>query len=289
VDLLSDSRLKDYLNNSLKGFVMGVAEIIPGISGGTVALVLGIYERLIFAISQFNLDLLRKIKGGFFKEAFSQVDLNFLLSLFVGMIFAIFSLSSLLSFLLSSYEVFFKFFLTGLLLSALFLDEIRPMAANKNIFFGVLCSALIGFILFGSPVMEIESPNFIFIFLSGFIAICALVLPGISGSFILLLIGIYPVIINAVRDLDIFILITFSLGCLAGLLSIVRLVKIIYEKNRNLMRGFFFGLILFSIPLLWKQASFTIVFPSIMDNYFEVLVGVSLGISLILLLEKIRA
>jgi putative membrane protein len=289
VDLLSDSRLKDYLNNSLKGFVMGVAEIIPGISGGTVALVLGIYERLIFAISQFNLDLLRKIKGGFFKEACSQVDLNFLLSLFVGMIFAIFSLSSLLSFLLSSYEVFFKFFLTGLLLSALFLDEIRPMAANKNIFFGVLCSALIGFILFGSPVMEIESPNFIFIFLSGFIAICALVLPGISGSFILLLIGIYPVIINAVRDLDIFILITFSLGCLAGLLSIVRLVKIIYEKNRNLMRGFFFGLILFSIPLLWKQASFTIVFPSIMDNYFEVLVGVSLGISLILLLEKIRA
>jgi putative membrane protein len=286
---LSDSRLKDYLNNSLKGFVMGVAEIIPGISGGTVALVLGIYERLIFAISQFNLDLLRKIKGGFFKEACSQVDLNFLLSLFVGMIFAIFSLSSLLSFLLSSYEVFFKFFLTGLLLSALFLDEIRPMAANKNIFFGVLCSALIGFILFGSPVMEIESPNFIFIFLSGFIAICALVLPGISGSFILLLIGIYPVIINAVRDLDIFILITFSLGCLAGLLSIVRLVKIIYEKNRNLMRGFFFGLILFSIPLLWKQASFTIVFPSIMDNYFEVLVGVSLGISLIFLLEKIRA
>jgi putative membrane protein len=286
---LSDSRLKDYLNNSLKGFVMGVAEIIPGISGGTVALVLGIYERLIFAISQFNLDLLRKIKGGFFKEACSQVDLNFLLSLFVGMIFAIFSLSSLLSFLLSSYEVFFKFFLTGLLLSALFLDEIRPMAANKNIFFGVLCSALIGFILFGSPVMEIESPNFIFVFLSGFIAICALVLPGISGSFILLLIGIYPVIINAVRDLDIFILITFSLGCLAGLLSIVRLVKIIYEKNRNLMRGFFFGLILFSIPLLWKQASFTIVFPSIMDNYFEVLVGVSLGISLILLLEKIRA
>lgn len=268
---------------------MGVAEIIPGISGGTVALVLGIYERLIFAISQFNLDLLRKIKGGFFKEACSQVDLNFLLSLFVGMIFAIFSLSSLLSFLLSSYEVFFKFFLTGLLLSALFLDEIRPMAANKNIFFGVLCSALIGFILFGSPVMEIESPNFIFIFLSGFIAICALVLPGISGSFILLLIGIYPVIINAVRDLDIFILIIFSLGCLAGLLSIVRLVKIIYEKNRNLMRGFFFGLILFSIPLLWKQASFTIVFPSIMDNYFEVLVGVSLGISLILLLEKIRA
>lgn len=286
---MSDSRLKDYLNNSLKGFVMGVAEIIPGISGGTVALVLGIYERLIFAISQFNLDLLRKIKGGFFKEACSQVDLNFLLSLFVGMIFAIFSLSSLLSFLLSSYEVFFKFFLTGLLLSALFLDEIRPMAANKNIFFGVLCSALIGFILFGSPVMEIESPNFIFIFLSGFIAICALVLPGISGSFILLLIGIYPVIINAVRDLDIFILIIFSLGCLAGLLSIVRLVKIIYEKNRNLMRGFFFGLILFSIPLLWKQASFTIVFPSIMDNYFEVLVGVSLGISLILLLEKIRA
>jgi putative membrane protein len=268
---------------------MGVAEIIPGISGGTVALVLGIYERLIFAISQFNLDLLRKIKGGFIKEACSQVDLNFLLSLFVGMIFAIFSLSSLLSFLLSSYEVFFKFFLTGLLLSALFLDEIRPMAANKNIFFGVLCSALIGFILFGSPVMEIESPNFIFIFLSGFIAICALVLPGISGSFILLLIGIYPVIINAVRDLDIFILIIFSLGCLAGLLSIVRLVKIIYEKNRNLMRGFFFGLILFSIPLLWKQASFTIVFPSIMDNYFEVLVGVSLGISLILLLEKIRA
>jgi len=289
VGLLSDSKLKDYLNNFLKGFVMGVAEIIPGISGGTVALVLGIYERLIFAISQFNLELLRKIKGGFFKEACSQVDLNFLLSLFVGMIFAIFSLSSLLSFLLSSYEVFFKFFLTGLLLSALFLDEIRPMAANKNIFFGVLCSALIGFILFGSPVMEIESPNFIFIFLSGFIAICALVLPGISGSFILLLIGIYPVIINAVRDLDIFILITFSLGCLAGLLSIVRLVKIIYEKNRNLMRGFFFGLILFSIPLLWKQASFTIAFPSIMDNYFEVLVGVSLGISLILLLEKIRA
>ena len=133
---MSKSRPKDYLNNSLKGFVMGVAEIIPGISGGTVALILGIYERLIFAISQFNLDLLRKIRRGFLKEACSQVDLNFLLSLFAGMIFAIFSLSSLLSFLLSSYEIFFKFFQTGLLLSSLFLDEIRPIAPNKNIFFG---------------------------------------------------------------------------------------------------------------------------------------------------------
>ena len=267
---------------------MGVAEIIPGISGGTVALILGIYKRLIDSISQFNLVFLKRIGKHLFKEAFKQVDIYFLFSLFLGMLVAIFSLSSLLSFLLFSHAVFFKFLLSSLLASSLFLKEIRPLTIDKNLFLGILFSAIIGLSLFASPVIETESPSGIYIFFAGFLAICALVLPGISGSFILLLIGVYPVIIVSISTLDIGTLSIFSLGCILGLLSAVRIIKIIYERNRRLMRAFFFGLILFSIPLLWKEDQFLIVIPTVSEFLLDAVIGIFLGMGMIFLLEKAR-
>lgn len=267
---------------------MGVAEIIPGISGGTVALILGIYKRLIDSINQFNLVFLKRIGEHLFKEAFKQVDIYFLFSLFLGMLVAIFSLSSLLSFLLFSYAVFFKFLISSLLASSLFLKEIRPLTIDKSLFLGILFSAIIGLSLFASPVIETESPSSIYIFFAGFLAICALVLPGISGSFILLLIGVYPVIIVSISTLDIVTLSIFSLGCIVGLLSAVRIIKTIYERNRSLMRAFFFGLILFSIPLLWKEDQFLIIVPNVSEFLFDAVIGILLGIGLIFLLEKAR-
>ena len=279
---------KNHLITFLKGFVMGVAEIIPGISGGTVALILGIYKRLIDSISQFNLIFLKRIGEYLFKEAFKQVDIYFLFFLFLGMLVAIFSLSSLLSFLLFSYAVFFKFPISSLLASSLFLKEIRPLTIDKSLFLGILFSAIIGLSLFASPVIETESPSSIYIFFAGFLAICALVLPGISGSFILLLIGVYPVIIVSISTLDIVTLSIFSLGCIVGLLSAVRIIKTIYERNRSLMRAFFFGLILFSIPLLWKEDQFLIIVPNVSEFLLDAVIGILLGIGLIFLLEKAR-
>jgi putative membrane protein len=267
---------------------MGVAEIIPGISGGTVALILGIYKRLIDSISQFNIVFLKRIGKHLFKEAFKQVDIYFLFSLFLGMLVAIFSLSSLLSFLLFSHAVFFKFLLSSLLGSSLLLKEIRPLTIDKNLFLGILFSAIIGLSLFATPVIEIESPSSIYIFFAGFLAICALVLPGISGSFILLLIGVYPVIIVSISTLDIVTLSIFSLGCIVGLLSAVRIIKTIYERNRSLMRAFFFGLILFSIPLLWKEDQFLIIIPTVSEFLLEAVIGIFIGMGLIFLLEKAR-
>ena len=117
---------------------MGIAEIIPGISGGTVALILGIYVRLINSLSEFNISFLTKLMSGKFKDAFIQIDFYFLLTMAFGMIFAIFLLSNLIVFLLSSYPIFFKSSLSSLLFFSLFIEPFKPEKINKDSIYGLV-------------------------------------------------------------------------------------------------------------------------------------------------------
>ncbi len=267
---------------------MGIAEIIPGISGGTVALILGIYVRLINSLSEFNISFLTKLMSGKFKDAFDQIDLYFLLTLALGMIFAIFLLSNLIVFLLSSYTIFFKSSLSSLLFFSLFIEPLKPEKINIDLFYGLIISAVVASILFATPSINPSEVNLFYLFISGFIAICALVLPGISGSFILLLLGVYTTIVGALKNFEMTILSVFILGCVVGLFSSVRVIRRLYESRQKLILSTFFGLVLFSIPIIWKEGVFDLNLPEFTENVFPVLGGLLVGSILVYILDKSR-
>jgi putative membrane protein len=267
---------------------MGMAEIIPGISGGTVALILGIYERLINSLSEFNISFLTKLVSGKFKDAFIQIDFYFLLTMALGMIFAIFLLSNLIVFLLSSYPIFFKSSLSFLLLFSLFIEPLKPEKINKDLLYGLVISAVVAAILFATPSINPSEVSLFYFFISGFVAICALVLPGISGSFILLLLGVYTTIISALKNFEITILSVFILGCVIGLFSSVRVIRRLYESRKKLILSTFFGLVLFSIPIIWKEGVFDVNLPRFSENIFPILGGLLVGSILIYILDSSR-
>jgi len=267
---------------------MGIAEIIPGISGGTVALILGIYVRLINSLSEFNISFLTKLMSGKFKDAFIQIDFYFLLTMALGMIFAIFLLSNLIDFLLSSYPIFFKSSLSSLLFFSLFIEPLKPEKINKDLLYGLAISALMATVLLATPSINPLEVSLSYLFISGFIAICALVLPGISGSFILLLLGVYTTIIGALKNFEITILSVFILGCVIGLFSSVRVIRRLYESRKKLILSMFFGLVLFSIPIIWKEGVFNVNLPEFSENIFPILGGLLVGAILIYILDKSR-
>jgi len=280
--------MNTHLKIFFKGFAMGIAEIIPGISGGTVALILGIYVRLINSLSEFNISFLTKLMSGKFKDAFIQIDFYFLLTMAFGMIFAIFLLSNLIVFLLSSYPIFFKSSLSSLLFFSLFIEPLKPEKINKDLLYGLVISAVVATILFATPSINPSEVSLFYLFISGFIAICALVLPGISGSFILLLLGVYTTIIGALKNFEITILSVFILGCVIGLFSSVRVIRRLYESRKKLILSTFFGLVLFSIPIIWKEGVFNVNLPEFSENIFPILGGLLVGSIIIYILDKSR-
>ena len=265
---------------------MGIAEIIPGISGGTVALILGIYQPLINSISEINVDFFTKLRLGKFKDAVEQIDLNFLSAMALGMICAIFLLSNLIIYLLSFYPVFFKSSLSALLFFSLFIKPLKPKRMDKNLLYGLAISAVVAITLFATPSLDPSEVKLFYLFISGCIAICALVLPGISGSFILLLLGVYTTVVDALRNFEITILSVFILGCAFGLFSSVRIIRRLYEKKEELVLSTFFGLILFSIPIIWKEDAFFLNLPKFSNDPFSVLGGLLMGFILIYILNK---
>jgi putative membrane protein len=271
----------------LKGFFMGMAEIIPGISGGTIALILGIYERLITALSKIDYYFLRRLFKGHIKEIWNYIDGIFLLQLTMGMILGILSLSSVIIFLLENFPIFLKALLSALLLGSLMIRPLRPRGLNKKILMGFIGSLFIAILLFNMPVPNLNDINLFYIFFGGFLAICAFILPGLSGSFILLLLGIYPFMVHSLNSLDIFILSIFISGCLFGLLTFVKILKSFYDSRKTVLEGFFFGLVLFSIPMIWKEQGFSYLILKI-TYLTEFTMGSLFGFFLIFLINKTK-
>ncbi|URQ66093.1 DUF368 domain-containing protein [SAR86 cluster bacterium] len=262
---------------------MGVAEVIPGISGGTLALILGIYERLINAISSFNLDLISLLKDKRIFEAWDQVDGTFITLLVIGMLTSIFIFSSLILFFMEEYPFFFKSFLSSILLYSAFLEPLKPKMSARFLL-GLTLSICICSFLYLLPSREFVDINLLYLFFSGFIAVTALIIPGISGSFILLLLGTYTTMLMAVRDLNFYLIFIFLLGSIIGLFVTVRFIKFLYEKERHLLLSIFFGLVIFCIPLIWinETSNSTTDF-----KFLSVAIGGALGFLLIFLFKKI--
>lgn len=230
----------------IKGLAMGSVDIIPGISGGTMALILKIYDKIINELRLINLAFFKDIIKLKIKKAFTPIDWKFLLVLFLGIITAVISLAKIISFTLTYYPVYlYSLFFGLIIISAIYLlpKKIYP----KNYLFLIL-----GFIsawMISSLTPATTPENYLFIFLSGALAICAMILPGISGAFILLILGKYEFMISALKNPlllnNILIILIFVLGCLIGLLSFSKflnyLIKKHYQPTLLLLIGFMLG------------------------------------------------
>ncbi|SHO62173.1 DUF368 domain-containing protein [Algoriphagus zhangzhouensis] len=243
-------RIKNYLLTYLKGMAMGAADIVPGVSGGSIALITGIYQRLLDSINSINgenLSLLLKLE---FKKFFKAVNGSFLLSLLLGIMTSVFTLSKLITYLMDEHPIPLWSFFCGLILVSAFiiLKEI------KRWHLGVVVALILGIIIawWVTSLPPTSSPDAIwFTFVAGAIAICAMILPGISGSFLLLILGKYEMILQAVSEKDIVTLGVFASGCIVGILSFSRLISFLLRKFYATTIGLLSGFMLGSINKLW--------------------------------------
>tara|TARA_B100000029_G_scaffold481563_1_gene530740 strand:- start:699 stop:1580 length:882 start_codon:yes stop_codon:yes gene_type:complete len=229
---------------------MGAADVVPGVSGGTIAFITGIYEELLESISAINLKILMFIKDHGFKSAWEKINGNFLLILFVGIMISVFSLARIITYAMDNYPIFVWSLFFGLVLSSAFLIG----KAIKKWEYQNILGFLVGVVIaFGITLMSpIDSPSSLYyVFFSGAIAICAMVLPGISGSFILLLMGSYTLVLNALNELDIIIISVFLLGCLFGLFSITKLLNQLFKKQKHLAIATLTGFLIGSLNKIW--------------------------------------
>ena len=239
---------------SLKGLCMGSADVIPGVSGGTIALVTGIYEDLIGALKSLDATMVKKALDFDLKGALACVHIRFLLSLFVGIGIAIISLARLMNFLLNHYPAFTWSLFFGLIAASILVvsRQVATWGPRTGISL-VVGTVVAAFIVNLIPATTPEA--LWFIFLCGIIAICAMILPGISGAFILLILGKYEFITATLKNpflpQNLMIIIVFCLGCLIGLLSFSRLLDYLLINFRQLTMAFLTGLMVGSIPKIW--------------------------------------
>jgi putative membrane protein len=247
---LASQSLSDYLILAVKGFCMGAANVVPGVSGGTMALILGIYEELINAIRSLNFNFLRLMSFLRIREAFSYAAWPFLLPVGVGVLLATLSLAKALSWLLDNHPVIVWSFFFGLILSSVYTVSKVIKQWRIPTFAAIGVGAVAAYFLF--DVVPVATPNaWWFIFLSGFLAICAMILPGVSGAYILVLLGKYHYILEAINNRDFGILLILIAGALVGLLSFVRVIGWLLKRYHDLTMAILIGLMLGSLRKIW--------------------------------------
>jgi putative membrane protein len=240
-----------WLGFYLRGVAMGAADLVPGVSGGTIALITGIYDRFIAAIASVGIDALRMVLSGRIKSAWAHVDGNFLLAVGGGILSSIALLASLLNWLILNYPLPLWSLFCGLILASaihLFHESRLDWTARDYALWlvGIGVALIVGLMQATQlPVSQVS------IFLAGTIAISAMLLPGISGSFLLLILGMYQPVITALVNLDVIILGVFALGCISGLLVFSRVLKVLLARAQRATMAILYGFLLGSVIMLW--------------------------------------
>ena len=234
----------------LTGFGMGSADIVPGVSGGTIAFIFGIYEELVVSIKKISGDVPRLLLGGKFKDALASIPFAFLVPLFLGIFAAIASLSRVLSHLLVTQPALVWSFFFGLVLASILIIRKRILAWNPYQLILLLISTIISYFVVGMVPVETAETSLAF-FLSGAIAIVAMILPGISGSFILVLMGKYTQVLSAVVNFDVFILGTVMLGAVVGISVFSRLLSWLFRSYHDMTVVVLIGLMIGSLRKIW--------------------------------------
>ena len=238
----------------LRGLLMGAADIVPGVSGGTVAFITGIYDQLINSIRAVDLEFLAKIFRLDIAGAWQHINGGFLLALLLGIATSIFSLAQVVSWVLEHHPVPLWAFFFGLIFASalMLLREVDTWSVSK-----VLCllsGSIVAVFVALSPVVSLEM-GLAGVFFAGFIAVCAMILPGISGSFILVLLGMYSSALAAIKSLDLMFILVFVVGAGCGLLCFSRLLHWLlhrfHQATMAVLTGFLFGSLMVVWP--WKR------------------------------------
>lgn len=241
--------MKKYFLLYAKGIAMGAADVVPGVSGGTIAFISGIYDELLRSIAGVPEALMQLLRGRI-KAAWQTANATFLLVLLAGILTSILSLARLITYLLAHHPVPVWSFFFGLILVSVYLvgRDIGRWSWSRCLSL-LLGLAFAYWITVAAPIQWGSDP--LTLFFAGAIAICAMILPGISGSFILLLLGLYATVLGAVKSLDLAVLAVFAAGCLVGLLSFARLLSWMLSHWRDLTLAFLTGLMLGSLNKVW--------------------------------------
>ena len=252
----------------LKGVGMGAADIVPGVSGGTIALITGIYEELIESIASINLRSIKILKKEGFYKFWCAINGSFILAVFSGALFSIIFFSRIVHYFLIEERILVWSFFFGLILaSALYMIK-QLSCLRLNELLGIITGIVVISLISIAPTAP-SSEGFFVLFFGGSLAVCAMILPGISGSFILLLLGIYPIIIGAISQFQWNILLIFSLGCIFGLLAFSRILIILLRTYYSVFISTLIGFLLGSLIIVWPWKNSASLNASDTDSEFN--------------------
>ena len=289
---------------------MGCADIIPGVSGGTIAFITGIYEELITSIKSVDLKAFKLLLSGRFADFWSKINGWFLIVVLSGILVSVLSLARVITTLLNNHPIQVWSFFFGLIAISALVVSRDIHRWNVGVVIGLLVGGLSAYLI--TMAVPAETANSLpIIFFSGAIAICAMILPGVSGSFILLILGKYTFILTAIKEFKLGILFVFALGCVLGLMTFSRLISWLFSKYRNLTIAILAGFMIGSLNKVWpwKKTVETYVDrhgeikPLVQENilpttfqalgeepyFWQALMFFALGIALVVFLEKLAA
>ncbi len=266
---------KQYLVLVLKGMGMGAADVVPGVSGGTIAFITGIYEELIDSIKSINLSALKLFFTGKFAEFWSTINGTFLISVLLGIGISVFSFAKGLEYLLIHFPILVWSFFFGLIVaSAIYVARTIKTWNNGTILAGIAGIAVAYSITIISPAEA--NTSYWFIFVAGSIAICAMILPGISGSFILVLLGMYKFVLAAVSNLEISVILTFMVGAAVGIIAFSNVLSWLLKKYHNSTIAILAGFMVGSLNKVWPWKQITETF---IDRHGEIKPLVEVNVS----------
>lgn len=269
----------------LKGTLMGIGNMVPGISGGTIALITGIYERLVHSISSIDLKFITYFLKGDLTEATKNVkniDFNLFIPLLLGIGSAVLLITNIIYFLLQYFTAITCAFFFGLILASAFLIYMK----ESNLSVKNIVASIIGFVsafLFAGMATVQFGHSLFIIFLSGIVATCAMILPGISGAFILLLLGQYEYILSVLRNLQLLEIFIFCAGGLIGILSFSKFLNYIMNKYRSITIYFLIGVMLGALRLPYQKIAGNV--DVYVDAIIPVLITAMLGFFIVLYLD----
>ncbi|MFT6390042.1 MAG: putative membrane protein [Cellvibrionaceae bacterium] len=302
-------KTKDWIWLFFKGVAMGAADVVPGVSGGTIAFIVGIYARLLNALQSLTPMALVRLFNDGFAAFWEEIDGRFLLTLFAGIIGSVLTFANLISYGLEHYPILIWSFFFGLVLASI-LYLVRQTAQWRwHEGMAIIIGSLLALLIVSLRPTQLPAEWWM-LMIAGAIAICAMILPGISGSFILLLMGMYEVFIEALQTMNIVLLLSFTGGCIVGLLGFSHLLSWLLARYESIMYALLTGFLVGSLKVLWpwKEVVETTldrhgdVIPLVQNNvmparYTEImaepalllsaLLCVLFGLVLVLLLERI--
>ena len=257
--------MKNKLILFLKGIAMGAADVVPGVSGGTIAFISGIYEELLSSIKSVDLEALKLLTGFKFKAFWLKINGKFLIVLFAGIAFSILSLSRLVLYLLENQPILLWSFFFGLIVASVFLVAKQITKWSALPVLALIIGTAIAYYISSIGSIADENASLLYVFICGAIAICAMILPGISGSFILILMGAYQLIFGTIKELidslvasnfaaffnHLKLIIVFIVGCLFGLISFSRLLSWLFKNYHNTTVALLIGFLIGSLNKVW--------------------------------------